>query len=64
MSNCKVIKLDEFRNRRLKNNRNSPITTNSLYSVEDDDRIRTLNLFMKVLENIHKESHKKKITKG
>jgi len=52
MEEKKVISLEQYRASKLKKNKDN------LLRSEENERIETLNLFMKVLETIHNESYK------
>ena len=52
MDEKKVISLTEYKATRLQQNKRKSNKS------EDIERVKTLNLFMKVLETIHKQSYK------
>ncbi|QUH25129.1 hypothetical protein [Serpentinicella alkaliphila] len=52
MDEKKVISLTEYKDTRLQRNKRKSNKS------EDIERVKTLNLFMKVLETIHKQSYK------
>lgn len=57
MDTNKVIKLDEYRNKKIKQKKNSIHCINKLKKSEEDDRKNTFNLFMRVLSTIREESY-------
>lgn len=64
MNTCKVIYLDEYKNNKINKQKNKINNTfrPSNYGLdkkklEEDDRINTFNLFMRVLSTIKEESY-------
>ncbi|MFW5648072.1 MAG: hypothetical protein ACOCG5_03225 [Candidatus Alkaliphilus sp. MAG34] len=57
MDTNKVIKLDEYRNKKIKQKKNDPHYIDKLGKLEEDDRKNTFNLFMRVLSTIREESY-------
>ncbi len=53
----KVVKLDEYRSKKMKQKKNSINRINKLKNPEEDDRKDTFNLFMRVLSTIREESY-------
>ena len=53
----KVIKLDDYKQMKLNKKENKFNNMNNFKKQEDDDRRKTLNLFMRVLATMRKESY-------
>lgn len=57
MDTNRVIKLDEYRNKKIRRKKNDAHYIDKLKKAEEDDRKNTFNLFMRVLSTIREESY-------